>query len=50
VEIKLSLIEAKVEKSYANLQGLALNGPTFTSIVPTTEKTERIIERSSNGY
>ncbi|MBF0199399.1 MAG: TolC family protein [Planctomycetes bacterium] len=49
-EVKLSLIETQVEKSYAHLQALALNGPTFTSSTPPAEKTQQNNERSLNVY
>jgi outer membrane protein TolC len=49
-EVKLSLIETQVEKSYANLQVLALNGPIFTSNTSATENTQQKNKRSSNVY
>lgn len=49
-EVKLSLIETQVEKSYANLQALALNGPTFTTHASASEKTQHDNERSSNVF
>jgi outer membrane protein TolC len=45
-EVKLSLIEIQVERSYATLQRLALNGPAIITQSPTSKKNKSNHERS----